>query len=374
MGLPDDVKMDSTLPIIPNEKAGQGGNPVMQQQQYIDTATGQNVFSQREKRVSYIKKDVLERWIKDIIAKTSKLLPSNLKLHLTKSRIFTAGEWSSSIQQGVGYDLNYLDSSEIVSVSRYDGEIAYDCRQIPFHLRSKSRFGSGFLEECSETDPVYYVNDMKLMVEPKPEDTHLDALDGFCTIDYTCYPDIDVNWNNMVGVPFDMQQVILVGTAAKCKKFQLDSLATPALPMLNPNFKIPQLDNPLVMDAIDTAKGLIDNYGGNSFKDFLKNEDIEMAKTALAGSAKALEIAATELSEQDKISTIYLSEYSQNISKFSQTISRYNSSYKKLYNDYESLQNEYQELLYSFRGELPGKKQMGASEKKLAQIKQVVQR
>jgi hypothetical protein len=144
--------------------------------------------------------------------------------------------------------------------------------------------------------------------------------------------------------------------------------------MLNPNFKIPQLDNPLVMDAIDTAKGLIDNYSGNSFKDFLKNEDIEMAKTALAGSAKALEIAATELSEQDKISTIYLSEYSQNISKFSQTISRYNSSYKKLYNDYESLQNEYQELLYSFRGELPGKKQMGASEKKLAQIKQVVQR
>tara|TARA_Y100001963_G_scaffold115087_1_gene159729 strand:- start:25267 stop:27138 length:1872 start_codon:yes stop_codon:yes gene_type:complete len=332
-----------------------------------------DLSSQETGPVNYIKKSVLEKWIKDTIAKVSKLVPSNLKLHLTKSKTFTAGDWNVNLSSGIGLDLNFLESSEITAVTRYDGEISYDCRQIPFHTRTKARFGSGFLEECSETDPVYYVNDMMLNVEPKPEDTHLDPLDGFCTIDYICYPDIDVDWDTMYGVPFDMQQVILIGTAVRCKKFQLDSLSLPALPVINPDFKIPQLDNPDIVDSIDIAKKLITDFEGSSFRDFILNEDISMATTALSGSAKALEIASTELAEQDKVSSIYLSEYSQNISKFAQGISEYANVYKKLANDYDVLQQEYQELLYSFRGELPGKKQMGNSEKKLAQIKQVVQ-
>ena len=38
------------------------------------------------------------------------------------------------------------------------------------------------------------------------------------------------------------------------------------------------------------------------------------------------------------------------------------------------LQAEYQELIYSMRGELPNKKQLKDTEKKLETIKQVVQR
>ena len=288
--------------------------------------------------VGYIKKDVLEQWLKDTMNKISNLVPRDLKLHMVKSKAFTAGEWTKKTLPGIGLDLNHLESSDIVGVLRYDGEIAYDARMIPNHLRSKSRFGSGFLEECSETDPIYYINNRMLMVEPKPEDTHLDALDGYCTIDYTCYPDIDVNSNNMDGVPFDMQQILLIGTATRCKKFQLDTLESPSIPVLSPDFEVPQLDNPTIVDAIDVAKGLIDNYSNNSFKDFLLAEDIDMAATALAGSTKALEIANTELAEQDKVSSIYLAQYAQDISKFSQSISKFKQEYDKLSNDYSSLQ------------------------------------
>ena len=371
---------EENLPPMP-QQGGAGNNqtsprieqlPVSQRSSYNSNIANPAMQTSVSEDTS-IKKHILEKWIKDTIAKVSKLVPSNLKLHLTKSKFFTAGQWTVTNSPGIGYNLNNLGSSEIISVTRYDGEISYDCRQIPFHARTKARFGSGFLEECSETDPVYYINDMILSVEPNPEDTHLDELDGFCTIDYICYPDVDVNSTTMVGVPFDMQQVILIGTAAKCKKYQLDSLPLPILPVLNPNFKPPQLDNPDIIDAIDIAKNLIDNYSGNSYKDFLLSEDISMATTALAGSQKALEIASTELAEQDKVSSIYISEYSQSISKFAQDISRYASVYKKLANDYDVLQEEYEEILYSFRGELSGKKQMGDSEKKLAQVKQVVQ-
>jgi hypothetical protein len=323
--------------------------------------------------VGYIKKDVLEKWIKHSMAKISKLVPQDLKLHMTKSTFFTAGQWAEQTLQGIGFDLNNLDSSDIISVSRYDGEIAYDCRLIPLHLRSKSRFGSGFLNECSETDPIYYINNMRIMVEPNPEDTHLDPLDGFCTLDYYCYPDIDVNSETMDGVPFDMQQIVLLSAATKCKKFQLDSLIRPLIPSLDPRFEAPLLDKPDIIDAIDNAKNILNNYSGNSFKDFLLDEDIEMAKTTLMGAKQFLDISVTELTEQDKIASVYLSEYSQNIGNFGQKISEYSTAFKKLSSDYDTLQAEYQEMIYALRGELPNKKQLKDTDKKLEQIKQVVQ-
>ena len=364
-------------PGLTDIRISQDNNPIAQQGGMLDdTSIGDTTITTPDEEIpaDYIKKYILERWLKDTMAKVSKLMPSNLKLHLNKSKVFTAGEWQDSILTGVGFNLNSLDSSDIVSINRFDGEVSYECRQIPFNLRSKARFGSGFLEECSETDPVYYINDMNLMVEPKPEDTHLDSLDGFCTIDYLGYPDLDVNSESMHGVPFDMQQIVLIGTAIRCKKFQLDSLKRPVAPLLNSEFQAPQLDNPNLVDAIEKAQKLIDDYEGSSFKDFFLDEDIDMATTALTASNQQLEIAATELAEQDKVASIYISEYSQSISKFAQNISEYGSAYKKLDNDYDMLQNEYQELIYALRGELPSKTQLRDTERKLAQIKQVVQK
>lgn len=339
-----------------------------------DPAPAMLVTSSEIPTVDYIKKEILEQWIQDSIVKISKLMPLNLKLHLTKSKSFTAGEWESELQDGIGYDLNKLESSDINGVMRYDGEIAYEARMIPFHQRSKARFGSGFLDECSETDPIYYINDMRLMVEPKPEDTHLDGLDGFCTIDYICYPKPDANDESLTDVPFDMHQIILIATAVRCKKYQIDSLELPNIPVLNKEFKGIRLDNPDTVDAIEKAQMLIDNYSTNSFKDFLETEDIEMAKTTLEGSASELQIASLELSEQDKAGSLYLAEFAQNISNFAQSISKFATSYKKLNADYDTLQAEYQELIYSLRGELPNKKQLKETERKLENIRQVVNR
>tara|TARA_Y100000361_G_scaffold132192_1_gene129480 strand:- start:4369 stop:5700 length:1332 start_codon:yes stop_codon:yes gene_type:complete len=329
-----------------------------------------------------IKQDVLESWIKGSIVKISKLMPSNLKLHMTASKSFTAGQYNGntipydthSESTAKGIDLNIIDSSDIIAVTRWDGEMLYDCRQIPLHMRAKARFGSGFLEECSETDPIYYVTDNFLSVEPSPEDTHSHELDGFCTIDYVSYPSVIATDLTMNDVPFDMQNIILIATAAKCKKYQIHSLKVPSAPVLNPDFKVVNLDNPDTVDAIEKAQQLIDNYSGDSFKDFLSEEDIDMAKTALTGSAAQLEIAKTELAEQDKAASEYLSEYSQNISKFTQEISSYVQNYKKFSTELEMLEAEYQELIYSMRGELPNKKQLKDTEKKLETIKQVVQR
>ena len=322
---------------------------------------------------SYVKKDILEHWFQDSIVKISKLMPANLKLHMNKSKTFTAGEWQEDLDTGIGFDLDSLDSSDIISILRYDGHTAYEARMIPFSLRSKSRFGSGFLEECSETDPIYYINDRLLSVEPNPEDTHLDPLDGFCTIDYVSYPKPDANDESLEGIPFDMHQIVLIATATRCKKFQIDSLKAPEVPVINPDFVISSIDSPDTIDAIDKARQLLDNYSDNSFKDFLENEDIDMATIALQGVRSQIAVATLELSDKDKLAQQYLSEYSQNISKFAQSISKFATSYKKLNADYDTLQAEYQELIYSLRGELPSKKQLKDTEKKLAQIKQVVQ-
>ena len=368
----------NTLPPDPYDSVDDGDTIVIDDPMGDDETEGQdpmpvNLQEEVDEIVSFIKKDILEQWVQDSIVKVSKLMPINLKLHLTKSKSFTAGEWENELQDGIGYDLNLLESSDINGVMRYDGEIAYEARMIPFHQRSKARFGSGFLDECSETDPIYYINDMRLMVEPKPEDTHLDALDGFCTIDYICYPKPDVNDESLTDIPFDMHQIILIATAVRCKKYQIDSLESPDIPVLSEEFKGIRLDNPDTVDAIEKAQMLIDNYSSNSFKDFLETEDIEMAKTALTGSASELQIASLELSEQEKAGGQYLAEFAQNISNFAQSISKFATSYKKLNADYDTLQAEYQELIYSMRGELPSKKQLKGNEQKLAQIKQVVQ-
>ena len=366
----------NTLPPDPYDSVDDGDTIVIDDPMGNDETEGQGpmpVNMQQDVVVSFIKKEILEQWIQDSIVKVSKLMPINLKLHLTKSKSFTAGEWENELQDGIGYDLNNLESSDINGVMRYDGEIAYEARMIPFHQRSKARFGSGFLDECSETDPIYYINDMRLMVEPKPEDTHLDALDGFCTIDYICYPKPDANDESLTDVPFDMHQIILIATAVRCKKYQIDSLELPNIPVLNEEFKGIRLDNPDTVDAIEKAQMLIDNYSSNSFKDFLETEDIEMAKVALTGSASELQIASLELSEQEKAGGQYLAEFAQNISNFAQSISKFATSYKKLNADYDTLQAEYQELIYSIRGELPSKKQLKGDEQKLAQIRQVVQ-
>ena len=321
-----------------------------------------------------ITQNILESWIKGSIVKISKLMPSTLKLHMTASKVFTAGQYTNSDTLSEGIDLNIIDSSDIIAVTRWDGDMLYDCRQIPLHMRAKARFGSGFLEECSETDPIYYVTDNFLSVEPSPEDTHSHELDGFCTIDYISYPDVKSDDLTMNDVPFDMENIILISTASKCKKYQIHSLEVPSAPALNANFKVAELNSPETVDAIEKAQQLIDDYSGDSFKDFLSEEDIDMAKTALTGSASELEIAKVELAEQDKIASEYLSEYSQNISKFTQEISNYVQSYKKFSTELDMLESEYQELIYSLRGELPNKKQLKDTERKLETIKQVVQR
>ena len=324
--------------------------------------------------VDYITRYTLEKWLKDSVIKVSKLMPSNLKLHMNKNQSFTAGLWQDNVGTGIGISLDNLGSSDIISVYRFDGEIAYEARLIPFHMRSKARFGSGFLEECSETDPIYYVNDRKIFVEPSPQETNLEAIDGFCSIDFIGYPDLKASDTKMDGIPLDVQQIVLIATAIRCKKYQIDSLAVPVIPVLNSNFSVAKLDNPDIIDAIDKAKQLLDNYDENDFKDFLETEDIDMAQLALQGAKSHLEIASVELSEQDKRAAQYLSEYSQNISKFAQQIARYNSAAKKLSADYSNLQSEYQELIYSLRGQLPNKKQLKRDEQTLAQIKQLVGR
>jgi len=331
-----------------------------------ETASGSYIMPE-----DIIKKDVLESWIKQSIVKISKLMPSSLKLHMTSSKSFTAGEYTTSEATKKGINLNIIDSSDIVAVTRWDGEMLYDCRQIPLHMRAKARFGSGFLEECSETDPIYYVTDNFLSVEPSPEDTHSHAMDGFCTIDYVSYPEVKTDDVTMNDVPFDMQHIVLLSSASKCKKYQINSLEVPDTPKLSPDFNVGDTE---INSAVNKAQQLIDNYSGNSFKDFLEEEDIDMAKTALTGSASQLELAKTQLAKHDKLASEYLSEYSQNISKFTQEISTYVQTYKKFASELEMLESEYQELIYSMRGELPNKKQLKDTERKLETIKQVVQR
>ena len=318
----------------------------------------------------YVTQHVFENWLRESIIKISKLMPRHLKLHMIGSKNFTAGEITVA---GSTIPLSSIESSDIVSVNRYDGDIAYECRQIPNHLRSKSKFGSGFLEECSETDPIYYIDgNQNLIVEPSPDETGVYHLDGFCQIDYINYPNFNINDYNIIGVPTDIQEIIFIDTAIKIKRFEINSLEVPLPPVLSQQFKAIELDSPATVDAIEKAQHYIDNVQGLDFKENLNREDLEMALTALKGSTAELEIANVQLSEQDRRSGHYLSQYSQDISKFSQMMESYMARSEKKHSEMNDLNNKFQEGLYALRGELPSKQQLGQADEKLETIRQVI--
>ena len=95
---------------------------------------------------------------------------------------------------------------------------------------------------------------------------------------------------------------------------------------------------------------------------------------ALKASTAELDIAKTQLQEQDKRAVEYISKYTQDISRFSQQIQLSVANVKKYNSELEALKDNYESGIYSLRGELPNKKQLRDTEKKLETIKQVVQR
>ena len=320
-----------------------------------------------------IERDMLNKWLRESIIKVSKLMPTKYKLHMVGSKLFTSEELSNPSNYPSVFDY----SSDIISVSRYDGDMLYECRMIPYNLRHKAKLNSGFLDECSMEDPVYTIApDGLIRVYPTAQETNTDSQDGLCNVDYIHYPYIDVVNDDFVGVPADVQETVLVATAIKAKSYQISSLQLPESPVLNPEFKVVMLDKPGDNwdDAIEKAQKIVDNYGDYGFNKLLEAEDIDLAMLALKGSAQELEIAKTQLTEQDKVASEYLSEYSQNISKFGQELGAYSAKYKKLSAELDTLQAEYQEHIYAFRGELPNKKQLKDTEKRLESIKQVVNR
>ena len=149
---------------------------------------------------------------------------------------------------------------------------------------------------------------------------------------------------------------------------------TGAVAVLNSNFQVAQLNTDLV-DAIEKAQLFIDGLNEDiTVKEYLSNEDVVLAETTLKASAAELQIASTQLAEQDKRASEYLQEYAQNISKFSQLIKNQSTDFNKKMQQRDILKDQYTESLYALRGELPSKKQLGESDKKLETIKQVVQR
>ena len=198
-----------------------------------------------------VPKHVFENWINQSIIKISKLMPRNLKLNMTGTKVFTAGE----IDSGGTLPISDLDSNDIISIVRFDGDTAYECRQIPNHLRNKAAFGSGFLDECSVTAPVYYLDSsQKIVVLPKPyEDVSVSGsgnfldTDGYCEVDYVKYPDFNIGDYDISGVPTDVQEIIYIDVAVKVKRFEINSIPVPISPALNPKFRNIELDTLLQM-------------------------------------------------------------------------------------------------------------------------------
>ena len=323
-----------------------------------------------------VARSVLNQWLKESIITVSKLMPTKYKLHMVGSKLFTSEE----LDDANNYTSIFDYSSDIISVSRYHGDMLYECRMIPYSQRHKAKLNSGFLDECSIEDPVYAIAPGGIIrVYPTLEEANYSSntsndtnYDGLCNVDYINYPNLDVVDDDFIGVPVDVQQTVLVSTAVKVKSYQISSLNLPDAPTLSEEFKVVLLDKPDITDAIEKAQNIVDNYGDYGFNKLLEAEDIELAMTALKGSAQELEIAKTQLTEQDKAASEYLSEYSQNISKFGQELGAYNSKYKKLSSELDNLKSDYQEHIYSLRGELPNKKQLKDTERKLESIKQVV--
>ena len=118
-----------------------------------------------------------------------------------------------SIIDGDLSDTINIDKSRLLSVLRYDGTHWLPCRQIDSIMKGKAETDSGYMEESTSTDPVYYLENNKIVVLPTPTGTYQLKLSR------VVYPSIGSGEFNLPRFPDEFEHIVTLGACLKAKQY-----------------------------------------------------------------------------------------------------------------------------------------------------------
>lgn len=75
---------------------------------------------------------------------------------------------ANAISSGSGLTVSSVGNAKILSVSRNDGSIDQPCREIPPSSKGRASSSSGYFDEATTTDPVYYIENNTIHILPAP--------------------------------------------------------------------------------------------------------------------------------------------------------------------------------------------------------------
>ena len=128
---------------------------------------------------------------------------------------FFSSQPSVVIEDGVLHAELPIDKSRILNLVRYDGTHWLPCRQIDSSMKGKAEVDSGYMEESTGTDPVFYFENNKLIALPTPTITY--PLKSSRDI----YPTISKDEYNLEAFPDEFEHLIMLGACLKAKQYMI---------------------------------------------------------------------------------------------------------------------------------------------------------
>lgn len=125
---------------------------------------------------------------------------------------FFSPQTSVVIENGILQAIFPIDKSRILNIVRYDGTHWLPCRQIDSIMKGKAEVDSGYMEEATSTDPVYYYENNRVVVLPTPSDTGL-------KISKIRYPSIGRDEFNLPRFPDEFEHIVTLGACLKAKQY-----------------------------------------------------------------------------------------------------------------------------------------------------------
>ena len=129
-----------------------------------------------------------------------------------------------------------LSTNAILSVSREteslvsdttgngtsDTTASVECREISVAAAGRVTPGSGWLEEVTENDPIFYKSKGRVYVLPKP-------VNNGCVVEYASVPSTLLNGANLTIMPPELDYLVVMIAAVKSLNHHINSVVFPAL-------------------------------------------------------------------------------------------------------------------------------------------------
>ena len=118
----------------------------------------------------------------------------------------------------VSIDSLNVDNQKIMNVVRYDGSHYIPCREIEAIDKGRASVGSGYIDEATETDPVYYIENNRLHIIPVP------VTGNSVKISTVMYPSINKEDTLVPMFPDEFEHLIMLRACINAKQYMISQV------------------------------------------------------------------------------------------------------------------------------------------------------